>query len=461
MLALGERLKALRSLINPRKELFASTFTYGVTAVVKIGSSFVLTRLLTPSAYGIFGILLSLMYVTELVSDVGIFAFVIRHPRGGEKHFIHAVWTIRLARSCLNFSVLFLAAPLIAQIYHQPVLTHALRLFSLQFLIGGFESMAFVLAQRDRLARIGNYVSMFTGFATTVFVIVVAMFTHSYLALLYGVLVQSALTTVVSHFFYRDIGIGLAFDRQVLVEQLKFGRFVMPSSMLSIVLTQYDKLVLLKLLDLSVVGVYSIAGNMLAPLSGIMIHNTRVILYARCAEYFRSDPAGVRERYYLENRRLLNIGAMLPAVVAGFAPAFISIFYDSRYAMVGPLLVIMGLGTIISAFQNASENLLVACGKTHMVLVGNLIRLFTIVPGTLLGYYLFGIYGFVWFGTISAVILMVYFFWQQSKYELLDLRIELRRLGAALVLFVSCYVCSLILLKLLPPSMLHLHLRRH
>jgi O-antigen/teichoic acid export membrane protein len=460
-MAIGERVKGLARLINPRKELFASTFTYGATAVVKIGSSFILTRLLNPTAYGIFGILLSLVYITELVSDVGIYAFVIRHPNGGGKRFIHVIWTIRLARSCLNFSVLFLAAPVIAHIYNEPVLTHALRLFSLQFLISGFESMSFVLAQRDRRARIGNYVSMLTGFAMTIFVIIVASYTHSYLALLYGVLLQSALTTISSYFFYRDIGVGFAFDRQILVEQFKFGRFVMPSSMLSIVLTQYDKLVLLKLFDLSLVGVYSIAGNMLSPISGIIVHNARVILYARSAEYFRSDPSHARARYYSENRRLLNIGALLPAIVAGFAPAFISILYDKRYVMVGPLLVVMALGTLISAFQNASENLLVAAGKTHMVLMANVIRFFTVIPGTLLGYYLFGIYGFVWFGTLAALILMSYFFWQQSRQGLLDLRIELRRLAAALLLFACCYVCSFMALKFLPAQWLHLSLKGH
>jgi O-antigen/teichoic acid export membrane protein len=302
---------------------------------------------------------------------------------------------------------------------------------------------------------------MLTGFAMTIFVIIVASYIHSYLALLYGVLLQSSLMTICSYFFYRDIGVGLAFDRQILAEQFKFGRFAMPSSMLSIVLTQYDKLVLLKLFNLSLVGVYSIAGNMLSPISGIIIHNARVILYARCAEYFRTDPASARARYYGENRRLLDIGALLPAIVAGLAPAFVSIVYDKRYVMVGPLLVVMGLGTIVTAFQNASESLLVASGKTHMILMANVIRLFTVIPGTLLGYYFFGIYGFVWFGAFAALILMIYFFWQQSRHGLLDLRIELRRFGTALLLFVCCYICSLIALKFLPAQWLHLSLKGH
>ena len=81
--------------VNLKGELFSSTFTYGATALIKLSSSLVLTRLLAPQAYGIFGILLSIVFIVNLVSDVGTYAFLIRHPRGGEAKFVHAVWTIR------------------------------------------------------------------------------------------------------------------------------------------------------------------------------------------------------------------------------------------------------------------------------------------------------------------------------------------------------------------------------
>ena len=247
--------------LNLKGELFSSTFTYGVTALIKLSSSLVLTRLLAPQAYGIFGILLSIVYIVNLVSDVGTYAFVIRHPRGGEAKFIHAVWTIRFLRCVLNFSVVFLGAPVIAAIYSTPVLTNALRIFSFQFLIAGFESMSFILAHRDQKARISNYADMISNAVMTVFVIVVASILRSYLALIYGVLLQQTLMTIGSHFFYRNIGIRFAYDREVAAEQFKFARFVLPSSLLTMVLSQYDKLILLKLFDLTLVGVYSRRGK--------------------------------------------------------------------------------------------------------------------------------------------------------------------------------------------------------
>jgi lipopolysaccharide exporter len=454
-------LRFVLRLVNVKGELFASTFSYGATSAIKLISSLVLTRLLTPSAYGVFGILLSLIFITELMSDVGTTGLLIRDPRGGEARFIHSLWTVRLIRSALNFGALFVLAPALAHLYQTPVLTSALRLFSFQFLLSGFETLSFSLAQRDRRARITNYAELIAGALATAFTIGMATIFKNYLALVFGSLFNRALLTIGSYFFYRDIGVRIVFDRQAIAEQFKFARFVLPSSLLTIVLSQYDKLLIVKLFNLTVLGVYTIAGNILAPVAGVIVHNARVILYARCAEYFRTDSSTARTRYYSENMRLLMLGVMLPAVLAGFAPALIGILYDPRYAGAGVILVVAGLGAIIGAFQNASENLLVASGRTHFVLVGNVIRLCSAVPAALLGSYLFGFYGFLWFSQGSALVPFAYYIYKQGRYGLLDLPKEVTRLIAALAVFLVCFTASHLLLTVIPAGSLHLHLRRH
>jgi len=447
-------LKGIR-LGNLKGELFSSTFTFGVSAVIKLGSSLVLTRLLNPAAYGIVGILFSFQFMIELMSDVGTVGLLIRHPRGDEVRFVHTVWTVRLIRCVINFCLGFFGAPLIAHIYAQPILTSACRALSFWFLIAGAESLSFVLAQRDRRARISNYAEMLSGAVATVFVIGMASVLKNHFALIYGALLQRFLLMIASHFFYRNIGVGIAFDREALADQFKFARFVLPSSLLTIVLSQFDKLVLLKLFNLTLLGIYGLAGNMIGPINGVIAHNARVVLYARCAEYFRRDSATAGSRYYGENHRLLLVGVMLPAMVAGFSQSIVTILYDARYTMAGPILMILGLGSIVASFQNASENLLLASGRTHTTLVGNVIRLCTILPATFLGYYLFGFYGFLWFNLAGTLPLLIYFYYEQKKHGLLNLTNELTRFGAALLVFLICLGASHLLLALLPAAWLH------
>ena len=453
-------MRTLSRFINLKGELFSSTFTYGLTAVIKLASSLILTRLLNPPAYGVVAILFSVAFILELVSDVGTVALLIRHPRGSEPRFIHTIWTVRLLRSSLNFCLLYAFAPLIAELYETPLLSDALRLFSFTFLLGGFQSMSFVLAQRDQRSRISNYAELVTNAMMTVAVIGLALVYKDHYAFIYGILFQRLLMTAASYLYYREIGVAIAFDRDAVADQFKFARVVLPSSMLTIVLSQYDKIVLLKLFDLSLLGVYGVAGGMIGPVNGLISKNCRVVLYARCADYFRTDRGSAVARYYSENKRLLALGTLLPAAIAGLSQSIVALLYDGRYAQAGDVLMVFGMVSVVASFQNPTENLLVASGRTHVVLVANLVRLATLPASTLLGYYLFGFNGFLWASLGATLIVLAYFYWEQKRGGLLDARAERARFGWALGVFVVCLAASRLLLHVVPAGLLQHALRR-
>jgi O-antigen/teichoic acid export membrane protein len=416
---------------------------------------------LSPDAYGIFGILLSFLFMIEMLSDVGALGLLIRHPRGDERRFVHTLWTIRLIRSVFNFALLLLAAPLIASIYHAPVLKDAFRVLSIWFLLNGAESMSFSLAIRRQRARLNNYNELASNVIMTLFVIGMASLLRNHWALIVGALLQRLLLVVASHFYYRDIGVGIAFDREARRDQFQFARYVIPSSILTIVLSQYDKVVLARLFDLTLLGVYSIAANMVGQLTGVMMHNARFVLYARCAAYFRSDLSTAAHRYYTENLRLFAVGALPPAIIAGFAPLMIAVLYDPRYMQAGRILTVLALGAIVSAFQNASENLLVASGKTRVVLGANIIRIASIIPAVVLGYHFFGFDGFLWCTTAATLPPLLYYYWEQQRNRLLEPLRELAGLGVCTVVFLACFGLSHALLAIVPPSWLHLGLGHH
>ena len=370
-------MRFLSRFMNVRGELFSSTMTYSLSAFIKLGSSLILTRLLNPEAYGVIGILFSVAFTLELLSDVGATGLLIRHARGNETRFVRTLWTIRLIRCCINFTLLYALAPQIARIYELPLLTDALRLFSLWFLLVGLESMAFIVAQRNQRSRIGNYVDLGASAVMTVFIIGTATLFNDHNVFIYGTLLQRLITVIASHCFYREIGVGFAFDREALKDQFHFGKFVLPSSLLTIVLSQYDKVMLLKLFDLTTLGIYGLAGNMIGPVAGMINHNCRVVLYPRCADYFRNSRETAAHRYYTENARLLTVVSLPPMVIAGLSQSIVAFVYDTRYQGAGVILMVMGLGTFITSFHAASENLLVASGRTGTVLGANVVRLLT------------------------------------------------------------------------------------
>jgi O-antigen/teichoic acid export membrane protein len=200
---------------------------------------------------------------------------------------------------------------------------------------------------------------------------------------------------------------------------------------------------------------------MVGPFLGVIMHNARAVLYARCSTYFRFDRADAARRYYTENLKLFAVGALPPAVFAGFAPLIIAVLYDPRYMMAGRILTVLALGAVIAAFQNASENLLVAAGNTHVVLGANIIRLISLIPAVILGYHFFGFEGFLWCTMAAALPPLMYFYWEQWRSRLLDPWRELAGFGVCGVVFLASLGLSHVLLGLVPAGWLHLGLGHH
>ena len=458
-----KKMRLISRFVNVRGELFASTLSYGLSILIKLGSTLVLTRLLDPTAYGVIGILFSVAFTLELLSDVGTAGLLIRNPRGGEKKFIHTLWTIRLGRSIVNFALLYAAAPLIAQLYGLPLLTDALRLFAFWFPLVGLESMSFSIAQRQQRAKIGNYFDLGTSAVMTLFVIGMATVINDYNVFIYGSLLQRLLTVIGSHFLYREIGVGFAFDREAIRDQMGFAKYVMPSSLMTIALSQYDKIVLLKLFDLSLLGIYGLAANMAGPVANLVNHNCRAVLYPRCAEYFRSTPARAGFRYYSENVKLIAVITIPAMVIAGFSQTLVALLYDTRYQSVGMILMAMGISVMFTALQASSEQLLIAGGHTRVGLIGNVVRLLCLVPATLIGYYFFGFPGFVWAGMAANVPVLAYYYRAQRRAHLLDIRWEARRILVPFAFFAACLAVSSLLLPHIPPDFIRhaLHIKPH
>src|SRR5262249_884554 len=117
---------------------------FAAQAAIKFGSSMILTRILRPEDYGVLTILMSIVFVIEMLADLGVQVFIIRDPNGDQSIYLNTAWTLRLARALLNTLALFILAPWIADaFYHAPSLGLPLRVISLWFLLGAFESMAF------------------------------------------------------------------------------------------------------------------------------------------------------------------------------------------------------------------------------------------------------------------------------------------------------------------------------
>ena len=435
-------------------DLFATASSFVAQAVIRLGASLVLTRVLKPEAYGIVTIVSSIGVVIALLADIAVTISLVRHERGDEPGFLNTAWTLRLGRALLNTLLMFWAAPLIASIYHAPELTYPIRVYSPWFLIWALESMSFPLAIRRRNARIIVYSELVANIVATGFTLVYCYYTHDYMGMVYGILLQRVLMTLMSYGFYRDVRPRLTVEREAARELLRYTRFAVPSSFISLALGQFDKAIFLRLFDLSLLGVYGLAGNITNPVEGLIGKIGQLVMYPRCAHDFRAARATFVVRYYTANTSLYIITLALPAAICGAAQLLINVLYDPRYSQAGAVLQAFMVREMLLSLSAPAESMLIASGELQVQLQGNIFRAASMIIGTVGGYYLGGFMGFVYGGALSGLAPLLYLWWLQQKRGFLLLRYELYKVIFLLAVAGAAYLTSSLLVHLVP---LHLH----
>ena len=438
-------------LINLRGDLFATTFSFAMSAVIRLLSSLVLTRVLLPEAYGTITILVSVLYVIGNILDTNVTLFIVRDRNAEQPRYLNTAWTIRLTRSVVSAAVLFVCAPFVATtIYDLPSLTLPLRVFSLWFLIDGFETMAFALATRRKQVRLQVYFELASQVLNTTFAIAYCYRYHTFWGIAFAMLLSRMFMTVVSYFIYTDLRPRLAIDRTALKELLGYSKFTVPSSLLTLSLNQFDKVVFLRLFDLRLLGLYSLAGNISGSIESLVSKISQSVLYPRCAHYFRENAETAAARYYTENIKLFAGIIGMPAALGGAAHLLVAVLYDSRYSQAGDVLQALAIRAVLLAFASPAEDLLISAGQFHVILVGNILRAAWIVVGSLLGYYYFGFLGFIYGISLSGLPPLLYYWWLQRSEGMLVGRYELYKVGFALLIGISTYLGSLLFMTLFP-----------
>jgi len=439
-------------LINFSGDLFATVLTFAGQTAIRLGSSIVLTRILVPADYGKITIIISVAYVIALLADTNVALYIVREPHGDQPRYLNTAWTIRLVRSAFNTGAMFVLAPFVAtSIYHVPSLTAPLRVFGLSFLIGGFQSMSLQLAIRRKQVRLITYWDLAIAFVSTTFSVIYCYFSRTYWGMIYGILLNGALTALVSQFIYPHERPHWQFDRSAARSLLGLSKYTMPSSLLTLALNQYDKIVLLRLFDLKLLGIYGLAGNIVGSIESLISKISQMVLYPRLAHGFRDERNGVARVFYRDNLRLVVTILVLPALIGAAAPLLVQIIYPAKYTETGIIIRILMLRAALLALAAPAEDLLIATGQYQVILHGNIVRAIALVAGTLLGYETLGFFGFVLGAAFSGLPPLVYYWYLQARAGLMIRTYELYKLGfmlavAAMSYFVSALLAPILLL---------------
>lgn len=228
--------------------------------VINLLSLFVLARILTPADYGVYGILMIFISLSELITDCGIGGYLIKKQKVTDLYY-DTLFIFNMSISIFLYVVIYLLAPLIADFYNNDNLINAIRILGIVIIV-----QAFSITQRTRLLKNLKFKAMalivlaasFAGFVTA---FVLAYRGFSFWALIWQNICFCTLSTLFYIFVNRTIP-HCHFNLKVFKEQFAFGINLCASSLLQTLANNISNNVIAKVFNIRTTGLYLQANRM-------------------------------------------------------------------------------------------------------------------------------------------------------------------------------------------------------
>lgn len=357
-----------------------------ITNLVRLVSTVVLTRLLAPEVYGITGIIMSVFYAINMVTDIGLQAYIVRHSRSDEDSFLDSVYTIHALRGVGLSLVAIASAWPLSLLLGKPDVLAPLAVSSLVFVLDGHVSLHQFRALRAGKVQRFSMISLITGVTQTLSAIALAFLFRNVWAIVGSLFVGRAVRVWVSYSLFGASRHRMRFDRAIAADLWRFSRIVGLSSALTLIITQLDKLALGRILTLSEFGVYIIASSLASAPVGFALTYASTIVYPAIASAWRSG-SSVADAYYRCWGRFFYLYAFAAGGLIGCSGLLVAILYDDRYQPAGNYLAVLAISTAFAIATGPMQDSQIASGRQRAALEFNALRL-------------------VWLGTGAAIALV-------------------------------------------------------
>jgi lipopolysaccharide exporter len=278
------------------------------TNLVRLVSTMCLTRLLSPDVYGIVGIILSVFYMVNMLTDIGLQSYVVRHERGDDSVFLDAVFSIHAVRGVLLAGVAMLLAWPISFVMSKPQLFMPLVVSSLVFVIDGQVSLHQFRALRNGKVQAFAMLDLITGVSQTFAGIVLAFLLRNVWAIVGSMLIASSVRAWCTYALFPGGRHRFRRDRAIAADLWSFSRVIAISSSLMLLVGQFDKLALGRILPLDKFGLYVLAASLASLPTVFAVNYASSITYPVVASAWR-EGRSVAEAYYSSWRRFFYLYA--------------------------------------------------------------------------------------------------------------------------------------------------------
>lgn len=360
-----------------------SGVSVGVISALQFITLAILARLLSPTDFGLMGMVLVVVGLSQIFVDMGLSSAII-HRQDTTTEILSSLYWINIGAGIIVFLIIFGITPFIARFYNEPQLKTLMYLGSLNFLIIPIGQQFETLLQKHLQFKKLAIVQVAGSSSNSIMSIILACLGMGVYSLVLGQLFSSIVRVFLLYCYGRKHHRPrMFFSSKHLKDYISFGLYQTGDKFINYFNTNIDYILIGWLLGPKPLGYYFMAYNLvLKPSLLINPILTRVMfpVFARVQE----DRDRLKKGYFKALHLLSSINFPIMACLAATAPTAVPFIFGQKWLPSVPLVQIL---TIVGALRSAGNpigSLLLARGRADLgfkwnatITLGHIIALYT------------------------------------------------------------------------------------
>lgn len=408
---------------------------------MRLAGNMVLTRLLFPEAFGLMLLVGVFTAGLQMFTDLGINQNIVQSERGDEPAFLNTAWTLSVLRGLFLWVIACLLTWPYAMFYNEPQLMLLIPAVSFSAVISGFASTR--LATLNRKLALGRacMIDFTAQFACLLATVIWGWMWPSVWALVSGAIALHLTRTLMSHFVLSGHKVRFAWDSDAVRSLYRFGRWIFISTILTFMARQADKILLGKLIDSQMLGIYGIALIWAIVPTELLQRVANQVAFPVFSR-LKVSPNGLSRAEASRVRRpLCVLGGMIATLLIVGGDDLMHLLYDERYADAGWMLQLLAIGIWFQMLGNNYSPAILALGKTKWLAAGHLAKFVFLLAVVPIGFHYADIQGVLVGIAVAEIAKYVVFAFALSRHELSQIPEDL---GFTLLIAAAAGICYLL-----------------
>ncbi|MBX3058701.1 MAG: lipopolysaccharide biosynthesis protein [Anaerolineae bacterium] len=368
--------------------------------LIFLARTIILARLLAPEDFGLLAISLVAVEFLMVITNIGMVPALVQHPESEEAHY-NAAWTAGMVRALFVTTAVFLSAPLIANLFHEPRAVPLIQAAALRPTLESAASIKMAQLTRNLDFRALTLARLPDALVNTVLSIILAPLLGVW-ALIIGSLAGPLVYTGMSYWLapHRP---RFTFDWAAIRPLIRFGRWIFLTGIIVMAGRAAMQMIISRQLGVTELGLYFLAAKLAflpAEVSSEVINSVAFPLYATLQDNLHQLARAFRAIL------VAMLALILPVCVLLFAltPSLVTYVLGPKWNDTVELIRVLLLVNIVGLLGTTIVPILNGTGRPYRVAVIECLQsgLLLLLTGPLVAR--FGVMGaaLVWLPAVGA-----------------------------------------------------------